>query len=215
MSVALADFFALLEVEEASFYLPGTRSFSRTEGGTVLTSVTGVPLWRGTVTMAWDDHQGMAAQQALVERADYDGAPFLIHPVPLWTPASDPGGTVQAATPRLHSVGANPRSIRITGLPPGYALTRGDLLSFAVGGIHHLHRVMGPTVASPAGLTPWFDVVPPVLPGSGADPATGPVVTLVKPVCAAVIVPGSVRWPRARHQRSEGLAFDFIQTLVP
>lgn len=215
MTLPLAEFWTPLPVAEARFYLPGVRESSRTAGGQVLSAILGASLWRAEVTLDLDLHRDLTAIQAQVHELDRTGAPFLAHPHPVWSPAHDPTGAALAGvTPRLHTVDADPRRIRISGLPPLFRLRRGECLSFAYPGGQALHQVTTALVeASAAGLTPLFDVVPPVRPTPATGATTGAPVALMRPACAAVIAPGSVRWPAARAALSDGFAFEIVQTL--
>ncbi|MFE3839626.1 hypothetical protein [Pseudogemmobacter sonorensis] len=210
----LAEFFSGLKISKVSFHLPGARQHSRTAGGEVLSAVIGASLWRGTVTLAAGYHRSISAVQAVLEDLDRAGDPFMVHAMPIWAPAYDPTGAIIAgASPVLQAVAGNNRQISLSGLPAGYTLARGEMLAFAYGSNptrYALHRVRSLTVvASGAGTTPLFDVVPHIRPGW----VTGATVTLIRPSCKAVILPDTIRWPSSDPAVSEGIAFDFIQTL--
>lgn len=110
MPVPLADFFDGLRIQSASFHLPGTRQHSRTAGGEVLSADMGTSLWRGTVAVTPGYYRDMAAVQAHVEALDRAGDPFLIHSMPIWTPAHDPDGSIIAGySPTLGNL--NPANV--------------------------------------------------------------------------------------------------------
>lgn len=212
--LSLSEFFDGLRIQSVSFHLPGTRQHSRTAGGEVLSAVLGNSLWQGSITVTPGYHRDMAAVQARVELLDQAGDPFLVHSMPIWTPRYDPDGSIIAGySPTIENLNPNNRRLLIAGLPPGYRLQAGDFLSFEYGENptrYALHRVVGPTrTANSEGNMNQIDVLPHIRPG--ATVGTG--VTLVKPVCKAVMVPGSIRWPSSSALITDGLSFDFIQTL--
>ncbi|MFE3839624.1 hypothetical protein [Pseudogemmobacter sonorensis] len=212
--LTLAEFFSGLKISKVSFHLPGVRQHSRTAGGEVLSAVIGASLWRGTVTLAAGYHRSISAVQAVLEDLDRAGDPFLAHAMPVWAPAYDPTGSIlNGYTPVLSSVAGDNHRCALSGLPPGYRLAQGEMLAFTYGTgpvRYALHRVRSLSVAaSQAGTTGLFDVVPHIRPGW----ATGTAVTLIRPACKAVILPGSIRWPNSAPLISEGISFDFIQTL--
>lgn len=209
--LSLASFWAGFRVTAGSrFYLPGTRQNSRTADGGVLTAVLGASLWRGDVTAYPGSRSALIKLQVQVEALDQAGDPFLAHAYPC-APAYDPGGTiVSAASPVLHSIASDNRRIRISGLPEGYRLARGEMLAFPYGSNpvrYAMHRIVSATVqASSAGQTPLFEVTPHIRPGA----TIGAAVTLYKPAFKAVIVPGSIQWPQLGDLT---LSFQIIQTL--
>lgn len=217
--LSLADFFSLLPVSKVSFHRPGLREQSRTAGGSVRSAILGEGLWTGTVILDQDFHREAAAILAILEELDEGGAPFLIHPMPVWSPASDPEGALLAGySPRLHTISAEDRHlVRISGLPPEYTLAAGEMISLTYGAAplrYGLHRIRTASVtANGEGVTPLFRVGPYIRPGAVAHPITGALITLVKPVCKAVITPGSISWPSAEGGLTEGVAFGFTQVL--
>lgn len=114
-----------------------------------------------------------------------------------------------AAIPRIHSVAANNREMRISGLSAGYVISDGDYLSFAFGASplrYAFHQVVTGAAASGAGITPMIEVTPHIRPGWAA----GAVVQLVNPIFKAVLVatPG---YGTMRPMFTGGMGFDFVQ----
>jgi hypothetical protein len=111
------------------------------------------------------------------------------------------------------ALGGDARELSLTGLPVGYTLWAGDYLSFAYGTspvLQALHRVVATTVvANGSGQTALFEVTPALRPGA----AVAAPVTLKKAFCKAVAVAGSVEEMARYHTLSEGMAFDWVQTL--
>ena len=213
--LSLADFFDGLHIQSVSFNLPGTRQHSRTAGGEVLSAVLGNSLWQGTITIAPGYHRDIAAVQARIEQLDQAGEPFLIHSMPIWSPRHDPIGVILSGhSPVIENLNPNNYRLAIGGLPEGYRLEAGEFLSFAYGSNparFALHRIVGPArTANAQGVMTQIDVRPHIRPGA----QVGAAVQLIQPVCKAVMVPNSVRWPSASAVITDGLSFDFIQTLA-
>lgn len=210
--LTLTQFFGPLVKEVgARFYLPGARQNSRTAGGEVLSAVMGNSLWHGEVSAVAQGRQAVETLQAQFEYIDQTGESFLVHPR-LCSPAADPGGSkLASAAPTIYALPSDAFKIRLDNLPDGYTLKRGDFLSFQYGTDptrYALHRVYSSSVsADSAGRTPQITVVPHIRPGA----VVGAAVTLIKPVCKAVIVPGSISWPG--NSSLERVSFEFIQTL--
>lgn len=205
-----ADFFDLLPIERISFDCPEQLQQSRTGDGTVLTADMGARLWQGQVMLGRMTRAETAQVRALLEVLRGAGRSFLAYDAAFPAPLADPVlAFLGSATPALHTVGGDNRSMRLSGLPGGYVLTPGDLLSFGYASRCALHRVVTPATADASGLTPLFDVTPSVRPGF----STGATVSLDRPWCKAVLVPGSVDPGETRRTITEGARFSFIQTL--
>lgn len=209
--LSLAEFWGPLVKEAgATFYLPGVRQHSRTAGGEVLSAIMGVSLWQGEVTAIARNRRAAEALQAQIEDLDRAGDPFLIHPR-ICGPAHDPDGSIAAAhNPVIGSLHANNRQLRIDGLLPGYQLQLGEFLSITYGTNplrHGLHRVQTLLATANGQGRITVQVTPHIRPGA----VVGAAVTLYKPVCKAVIKPGSIQWPGNAAQTR--LRFEFIQTL--
>ncbi|MDR5655365.1 hypothetical protein [Ruixingdingia sedimenti] len=211
--LSLADFWDILPIRELTFDLPEAVEISETGGGEILTADLGTRLWQGEVVlgdMTPDEAADVSAMLDIVRRAG--GSFFATDRARPW-PRSDWGGSVLgAASVTMHSVAGTSREMRLQGLPVGYQLRRGDRLAYSYGTNpvrYALHRVASPATADEAGVTPLFEVSPNLRPG-WPDLAA---VTLVKPACKAVIVPGSVQPGRRRARLTVGSSFRFQQTL--
>lgn len=84
----------------------------------------------------------------------------------------------------LAAVAADRKTVRISGLPPGFVLSVGDLVQIGAG---DLHRVRQGATAT-AGTTTDFELFPALWPGVVA----GAAVSLARPHCLMAIVPGSL-----------------------
>jgi len=106
-------------------------STTRTRGGQPLSARFGDRLWRMALTMPSGYHAAHRRWQALLSLLEQPGASLLMPVRPYTGPALDPGGAaLGASSPNLHTISADRREIRISGLPAGYTISAGDFLSF-------------------------------------------------------------------------------------
>lgn len=85
----------------------------------------------------------------------------------------------------LNSILANKKDIVLSGLPTAYQLSPGDLLQIKD---RNLHRVVAATASVPGAATNQLEIRPHVWP----ETMEGDVVTLIRPQCRMVIIPGSI-----------------------
>ncbi len=130
-----------------------------------------------------------------------------------WPRADFRGVLLGAAQPQILELAANNRQLRVSGLPTGYQLKRGDYIGwgYATGPVRRaLHKVVDISVAADVtGRTAMFEVIPNIREGA----QIGAAVSLIRPWCTAIIVPGSVTTGTAAATLTEGASFRFRQTL--
>lgn len=210
--LSLATFMDQLLIAEVAFYPPVQVEIAQTAGGEVLTHELGPQLWRGRITL--DAMQDIEARdpEVLLDLLTPSGRFFWAYDSRRPCPLNDPTGSILgAATPTIDSL-PNWRELTLAGLPAAYQLRRGDYLAFDYGSPSRraLHRVATSTVtANGAGVTPVFEVIPPIRSGA----LVGAAVTLVKAACKARLLPGQVDHGSTRSAVTEGMSFQFIQTL--
>ncbi|PWE29962.1 hypothetical protein DDZ14_16095 [Maritimibacter sp. 55A14] len=212
--LSLAEFMDRLLISSAPFDLPEQVEIAGTAGGEILKSEIAARLWTGSVRLG-----RMTAEEARPIRARINllrsaGASFLAYDPKRAFPAGDPGGTILgAATPVIDTLDADARLIALGGLPVGYVLAAGDMLSFQYGTNpvrYALHEVVEDSAtADGTGVTPLFEVRPAIRPGA----VTGTAVALTWAHCKATLVPGEIEVGTTRRTITEGVAFRFIQTL--
>lgn len=212
MTVGVEAFFAPLRVARIRWHLGGVFESTRTLGGGGINHQLGERLWEGSIALDIDEHASQLAVEAWVARMQDPGQGFLMFDPRARWPRSDPGGVILgAATPVIHALPAGNRTLRIAGLPPGYALDAGTALSweYASAPVRHAHhRLLTAGVADGAGVTPALEVAPAIRPGS----AVGAEVRLIDPVCKARVV--GVVWGDAAGAISEGPVLSWEQTLL-
>lgn len=188
-----------------SFHLmDGQRTNDMTRGGEIISTGGNPRLWYGTYTLAANTHAAQRGIMALLRSISEEGSYVLI---------SDPtfeGFPIDTA--RLQNVNPNDTSlIRISGIGTRRFVI-GDYISFGYGGGRRaFHQIAQNQGAPTGGVTPWMKVVPPLREGYTADGTVG--VTTSFPELAAKIVPGSIAGGDANGGASDGVSFDWIQTL--
>ncbi len=211
--LARAQFMDLLPIASITFDCPEQMFHSRTAGGEVLPADLGPRLWQGTVELGLMLPDESAAVIPLINLLRGAGRSFFVCDVRRPWPRLDPRGTLLGgATPQISQVAANAREMALMGLPAGYRLSAGDMLSFSYGANptrHALHELVTSAEASAAGVSGLFEVSPSIRPGAAVNAA----VALIRPVCKALLVPASVQPGRSRRGLTEGASFQFIQTL--
>ena len=209
--LALDTLFAGLPVAECEFNLPATMAMSRTRGGAIKTARLAERLWTGKITLAPQLHRNALGLEAMISTLLEPGRTFLVHPLPFCYPRQDPSGAgLGGTTPVIYSIEAGGREFRISGLPAGYVLSAGDMLSFAYGSNpvrYAMHRVVTVATANGSGLTPNIEITPPIRPGA----TVGAAVTLARPFTKAILIPPPAR--RFVPVVASGLTIDFVQTL--
>ena len=212
--LSLEQFFDLLPIASLYLDLPESVSVSRTRGGELLQAETGTRLWEGEVRQGLMTAAEAAAVLPLLNLLRGAGRSFILADRTRPFPRLDPTGAQLGAAPvQLAWVEPDRRDITLSGLPTGYQLSRRDLLGFAYGVDpvrHALHEVVSASGTAASDGTLSIEVSPPLRPGAG----TGTAVTLRRPCCKAVIVPGSFREGSFRNGGLvEGLSFRVQQTL--
>lgn len=210
-----AEFLGALPVKSVEFDLPEAVEMSRTAGGDLLVAAIGARLWQGEVMLGKLNPWEAQDAQALIDLMRGAGSSFLATHTRYPFPRQDPTGSILgASTVQIAALdGTDARLISLKGLPVGYALSRGDMLSFTYGATplrYALHRVQDAQItADGSGVTPVFEVLPHIAPSAQVDAA----VTLARPHCKAIIVPESTQTGRQSRFMRDGMSFRFLQTL--
>lgn len=209
--MSAATFFENLRIMRASFDLPTNQLITRSAGGDVMRAELGARLWRAQLDLVPQTHLEVEKIRARMHLLRQPSASLIIRPSPYYAPYNDPDGTILAtSTVTLHTVNANLRDIRITGLPAGFWMSTGDYLSFTYGTDptrYAFHQLVSSAQADGTGLTSLFEVVPPIRPGY----AIGAAVRLVKPWMKAVLVESSTG--SAGVAVTDGISLTLQQTL--
>lgn len=182
-------------------------------GGQVRVKNLRAPLWslraetkplRPNVLRAWK------ARLAALENGrktflgfDLSGKFPILYPNGAWPT----GGSFDGVSAAVHTLGSS-ISLRLKSLPAGFTVSVGDYLQVKHGSAYGLHQAMEAATADGGGVTPAFEVRPPVRSGF----AVNDVVAVKKPSCLMMVVPGSVAAPVDKLGRGT-LSFDAIQVV--
>ncbi len=209
--VPLADFIDDLEIESVVFDLADKRGTTGLGSGLVNTYQISPRLWTGSVTIGLNYTTMTRQQAALLRKLQDVSTSFYISDQSALAPAGDPDGTMLGtATPLVNSLNSNNRELTIKGLPSGYILQRGDLITIDQDHTALHEVVSSKVVANSSGVTDWIEVVPHIRPGAAIDDS----IYLAPAYCKAMVLPDTVA--PATHKAgglSDAITFDFIQRL--
>ena len=191
LPLSLADFWDTLNVRTGVPMLVEQQEFSGLGTGEGLAHDLGPRLWQMAVQSAPQPFDDVQALRARIDALDGAINTFYATYKGKEYPKADPDGSILgSATPTIHTIDANRKEMRVTGLPAGYVLTAGDMLAVDYGSPSRraLVRLVTGATASGAGLTPLFEVRPHLRPGI----TTTLDAILKKPAMKCKIVPGSL-----------------------
>ena len=193
--------------------LPDTRRQNTTGDGEIIDVEAGPRLWSGSLNIRPHYHGDADAIAAQLELLTGAGASFFVSQATRKGPQSDPFGAVLGGfAPQISAISSDSKSLSISGLPVGYQLTQGDLLSFLYGSNptrYAMHRIYSTKAADGNGVIDDLQVVPPIRAGA----AVGSGVTLVDPKCKAKIVPQGATGPMQKPAISDGISLAWRQVL--
>ncbi len=205
--ISLADFWDTLGKTSVTLDLSEALASVDLIGGDTIPIDSGPRLWQGSVSTRLYKNDQVDAAVGLMEILRQAGATFRITKALRAGPAADLDGSILGASVVTISAVVSTREITLSGLPAGYTLTRGDMLSWSYlsGARHALHRIADTVMADGLG-----DATIEVSPFVRGDP-TGATVTLIEPSCLAMLVPGSYSPPRGDPNAYSGISFNWIQ----
>lgn len=205
-----AQFLSGLRVQSARFWLPESLTMESTEGGEIFTADRGPRLWQAEFTLHQGLHSSVDEMEARLALLAQAGRSFMAYDPRRTGPKADPEGAGLAGfTPKISSTTA--REVTISGLPAGYQISRGDYLGWTYGNNpvrYALHRAVTAPTATAGGVA-TIEVVPNIRTGAAA----GADVSLVRPVCKMILVPGSYAPGVAARIFTAGATFRAQQTL--
>lgn len=211
--LTLPQFWHLLPAGKATLDMGETLDVAQTSGGEVLTADLGTALWSGQIDLGKMPSDEAATIRPLINILRRAGTSFLVSDYARAYPRLDPQGLfLGSAVPTILAIGGSYRELSLQGLPGGYPISRGDLLSFTYGTSplrYALHEVVSPVVANGSGQTGLIEVSPPIRPGAAA----GAAVQLVYPRCKARLQPGTAKTGTITHTITSDASFSWTQTL--
>lgn len=172
----------------------------RTAGGEVLRMGGAARLWRGSLMLAPIDNRDAAGLEARAHALRGAGASILVRDYRR-------SGT---AAGQIKGVNGTTRDIlTLQGAPVGLVIAPGDYIAWDYSGRRALHQVVVGRTVNASGETGNIEIVPPMR----TLPAIGTAVAVGAAKCRAVIVPGSLRIGAASAAITDGISFDWTQTL--
>jgi hypothetical protein len=196
-----------------TFTLAPRQEYSGTAGGDVVAKDLGPALWRASIRSTALRNAVANQIEALIDGLDGSLGTFYVWNPKAQGPASDPAGTILgASTVKIKAPDDDDATVlQLKGLPAGYVLTRGDMLSFDWGNpaSRALHRIVSASVtADLSGDTGDIVVRPPIRPGAAVDD----VVTLIRAAAEMRLVPGSFSAPSSGPTWST-VSFEAVQVI--
>lgn len=213
--MSVATFFGPMQkdVQSFQFDLNEALATEETGAGEILTADIGIRLWKLNCSMRPMPYNEAEQLKAKLDVLRYPSRSLIAHAMPISYPQYDPDGSILGASAVvLNAVQGNNREIRLGGLPSGYVITPGDIISYQYGSNpvrYAFHRVAVGGVASGGGITALLEVTPFIRPGFILNSA----VKIIKPEMKMVYVPASLNAGTNQGGWVQGIQFAFQQTL--
>lgn len=209
--LSLSDLADLLPIEAAPWNLVRQQEFSGLGTGEGLAHDLGPPLWEAEVStgpMYHDD--AYAAHARLNSLMGSINTLYLHNPAKPGPRYDQTGAILGASNATISFIGANRKTLRISGVPVSYRIAIGDLFAVDYGaGRRALIQAVENSTASAGGVLPEFEVTPHLRSGITTTLA----VQFIRPAAKVKLVPNSLRIENsgALHSR---LRFTARQTLA-
>lgn len=178
-----------------SFELMSRDEYSRSAGGVTYAKNLGSPLWRLAAQSRSLRANELDAWRARLDALENGLKLFRGYSMSRCYPIAYPksgwptGGAFDGVSAGVSSVGLNNISLRVDGLPAGFAFSVGDLLQITTAtGRKDVHRVVEAATADGGGETGVFEVRPALWQGV----AVGNLVSVKRPWVPMMIVPGTI-----------------------
>lgn len=179
---------------------------SRSSSGRTYVKDFGSPLWRATYQSKQLRINALDYWRARLDVAENGLNEFWGMELSRCYPIADPrGAKIGPAEVTIALVGANRKDITLAGLPAGYVLTPGDMIQIRTNDLHRIVRA-----ESPGGIagTSLVEVRPHLWPGA----AVGDPVSLIRPHCKMVIVPGTINTSAEARTGRGAVTFQAIES---
>jgi hypothetical protein len=183
-----------LVVDSVTFMPQWRQEFSRQAGGNPRVADIGPEVWMAKIGCGVLNNDAAESAAALIDQMRGSLDTFYVWNPRRQYPRLDPAGTILgASTVTIYALGGDNKSIRLTGLPVGYQIKRGDFLSWDQGSPAHrcLHRFVADGTADGSGILPSTEVAPHIRAGASTTLA----VSLKRPAAEMMIMPGSYDFP--------------------
>lgn len=236
--LSLSDLYDYLPIEDCAFTIQRNDELSGIGSGVVFQAELAPPLWSARVSLAPMYSAQAKSISARIRALDGALQPFLMCDPVAEYPQNDPDGIwIVGATVTIGSVSggrislsglsqildyqattsaltewpeddADRTAVSIAGVPVGnYQLSAGDKLQVSVSGGKTYFLEVSEDVTASGSSTPLFSVFP-RLP---ASVAAGNAVTLYRPSCPCIVVPGSFQAGTVSGNIVSGMGFSIVQ----
>jgi hypothetical protein len=205
------DLMTALLISDVTFMPQWRQEFSRQAGGTPRVADLGPEIWTAKIGVSIMDNDTAESAAALINQMRGSLDTFYVWNPRRQYPRLDPAGTILGSnTVTIYALGGDNKSLRLTGLPVGYQISRGDFLSWDQGSSPNvkrcLHQFMADATADGSGIIASTEVAPHIRAGA----STGLTVSLKRPAAEMMIMPGSYSFPSTGPLTSS-ISFTAIQ----
>lgn len=184
---------------------------SGTGDGRVWQAELAPPLWKATINVAVGYHEDIKKINAKIRRLYGSQEAFFLYDPTSQYPQYDPTGSILGSNVvTISGINTERDSIAITGLPPNYQITAGDKISIADSSAPTRYAFLEfseDATAASNGALPLTAVFPFVPTGV----TVGLAVTLIKPFCKMILIPGTHNPGQSVYRITSGLSFQAIQ----
>lgn len=205
---ALAD---KLKIRSVVFDIKRNDEMSGSGDGRLWQAELAPPLWTADITLRTDFNDAMKQIAAIIRKLNGSQEAFFLYDPISKYPQYDPTGSILGSSvPTILSIATNRSSFSITGLPANYRITIGDKISIPYGSNPTRYAFLEASetiTANGSGVTGQIALFPNVPIGV----ANGAAITLKKPACKMVLVPGSHNPGTAQLPFTENASFKAIQ----
>ncbi len=200
-----------LKIKSVVFDIKRNDELSGSGDGRLWQAELAPPLWTAEVALRTDFNDAAKQIAAIIRKLNgSQEAFFLFDPISKY-PQYDPTGSILgASTVTISSIISGRNSLALTGLPAGYRITVGDKMSIAYSSSPTRYAFLEASetiTANGSGVTGQIEVFPHVPVGISAAAA----VTLKKPACKMILMPGSHNPGTAQMPFTENAGFQAIQ----
>lgn len=189
--LARTDLADLLLLETVTWTLTESQELSDLGSGEILAADLGPRLWQAECSSIAADIETIEALRGRANALDGAIQSFYLHDPRRPYPATDPTGTLlAAATVTIEAIEANRSEVTLDGLPAGFVLPQGTLLSVTAGAPARtmLLQLAAAVMANGFGIAGPVELRPHLRPWVAA----GQEVTLLKPVAKVKLLPRSL-----------------------
>lgn len=209
--LALADFFDHLDLLPFHWSIQRNDQLSGGGDGRYWQAELAPPLWSAEITLRRMPSVRAEGIAARIRRLRGASETFLFRNPYVCGPRSDPVGTIFAdSNAAVSAISTERDAISVAGLPSGYRLTVGDKLQITDSVDSTLIAFLEVGAEKSAGsggilsLVPVFPLVPNWV-------TVGDTVTVIRPACKCIMVPGSHSTGSVSGHLTDGQSFRIIQ----